>query len=311
MAEAGIGLASSAITLASLFTSCIECFHYFKSAQQCPEEAERLLVKLDCEKARLLTWGNTVGILHTRNEGRFSQLDEPENEKLIHRCMTQIIGLLTDGEKLQNEYGSRPATQGDGQNRIHVGLMSTNSMGIFRTAKRRFFARFGSAQGQPSLLSRTKWAIRDRAKFEGLILHLKDFIDSLIQMTPDQSQTIDEIVEEDIASIVGLRRLRLAESACEGSYPRWSAKASDIIRESEIGTIDRRNYEEIIRDNDDADVVASSVRSEEHGDRQEQQGEYTGWPCLSWINMMSRFAFECNKLGHERVRRAHWELSRY
>ena len=37
-------------------------------------------------------------------------------------------------------------------------------------------------------------------------------------MTPDQCQTIDEIVEEDIASVVGLRRLRLAESTCEGSY---------------------------------------------------------------------------------------------
>jgi hypothetical protein len=119
-------------------------------------------------------------------------------------------------------------------------------------------------------------------------------------------------VKEDVTSIVGLERLRLAEGACEGSHPRWSAKMSDIIRESEIGTIDQRNYDEIIRDNDDADVVASSVRSEEHDDdRQEQKGEYTGRPCLSWINMTSRFAFECDKLEYERVRRAHWKLSRY
>ena len=138
------------------------------------------------------------------------------------------------------------------------------------------------------MLSRTKWAVQDRAKFEGLILHLKDFTDPLIQMTPDQSQTIYEIAEEDIASIVGLGRLRLVESACEGSYPRWSAKASDIIRGSEIGTIDRRNFEEIIWDNDDADVVASSVRSEEHDDdRKEREGEYTACSCLSWINMTS------------------------
>jgi len=290
MAEAGIGLAASAITLASLFTSCVECFHYFKSAQHCPEEAERLLVKLDCEKARLLTWGNTVGILHTSNEGRFSQLDEPDKDILIRRCLAQIIALLTDGEKLQKDYGSRPATKADGQNRIHVGLLSSNSMGIFQTAKRRFFARFGGAQGKPSLLSRTKWAIRDRAKFEGLVLHLKDFIDSLIQITLEQSQTIDAIVEDDIASIIGLRRLRLAESACEGNYPRWSAKASDIIRESEVGTIDRRNYEEIIQDNDDADVVTSTARSEERDDDgHKQEGEYIVWSSLSTINMISRY----------------------
>lgn len=303
MAEAGIGLATGAITLASLFTSCVECFHYFKSAQHCPEEAERLLVKLDCEKARLLTWGNTVGILHTRNEGRFSQLDEPENEELIRRCMTQIIALLTDGEKLQNEYGSRPATQSDGQNRIHVGLMSTNSMGIFRTAKRRFFARFGGAQGHPSLLSRTKWAIRDRSKFEGLILHLKDFIESLIQITPDQSQIIDEIVEDDIASIVGIKRLRLAESACEGSYPRWSAKASDIIRESEIGNTGRRDYEEIIRDGDNADVVASSVTG-----RNREASTLRGHAYL-WINMTGRVVLEYQRPVCESLHCAHWELS--
>jgi Prion-inhibition and propagation len=60
-----------------------------------------LLVKLDCEKARLLTWGNTMAILHTRNEGRLSQLDEPESEKLIHRCMTQVIDVLTNGESFK------------------------------------------------------------------------------------------------------------------------------------------------------------------------------------------------------------------
>jgi len=124
---------------------------------------------------------------------------------------------------------------------------------------------------------------RAEPNLRGHMLHLKDFIDSPIQMTPDQSQTIDEIVEEDIASNVGLRRLWLAESACEGNYPRWSAKASDIIRESEIGTIDRRKYEEIIRDNDDADVVASSMWPEEHDDdRQGWKGEYTAWPRLPW-----------------------------
>ena len=89
-------------------------------------------------------------------------------------------------------------------------------------------------------------------------------------------------MEDDIASIVGIKRLRLAESLCEGSYPRWSAKASNIIRESEIGSTGQRDYEEIIRDGDNADVVASSVRPEERDyDRQKQRGEYITWPRLS------------------------------
>jgi hypothetical protein len=63
MAEV-IGVAAIAVTLA-LFSNCIDCFSYFKAAQNCPAEAETLLVQLDCEKARLLVWANTVGILCT------------------------------------------------------------------------------------------------------------------------------------------------------------------------------------------------------------------------------------------------------
>ncbi|MCJ1245201.1 hypothetical protein MMC30_002402 [Trapelia coarctata] len=46
MAEV-IGVAASAVTLAALFSNCIDCFSYFKAAQNCSAEAETLLVKLD------------------------------------------------------------------------------------------------------------------------------------------------------------------------------------------------------------------------------------------------------------------------
>lgn len=169
MAEV-IGLAASAVTLAALFSNCIDCFSYFKAAQNCSAEAETLLLKLDCEKARLLVWANTVGILRTDHQGRYPQLTDLELEILIRRCINQIISLLTDAQKLQAGYGGRPTVQQEHQR--SVAVLSANSMSIFRATKNRFFARFGGPHITPTLLSRIKWAIRDGVKFRILLAHL-------------------------------------------------------------------------------------------------------------------------------------------
>lgn len=179
------GLAASAITLAALFSQCIDCFSFFKDAQNCSTDAKTLLVKLDCEKARLLVWANTVarvGILGTDDEGRYPQLADRALDQLIRRCILQIISLLTDAQKLQVEYGGRQTAQEERQRSI--AAMSVNSMSIFRTTKLRFFARAGGLNEPPNWLSRIKWAIRDGAKFRILLSHLKDFVDGIIQLVP-------------------------------------------------------------------------------------------------------------------------------
>ena len=244
-----LGIAASAVTLAALFSKCIDCFSYFKAAQNCSAEAETLLVKLDCEKARLLVWANTVGILRTEHQRRYPQLGDPDLETLIRQCITQIIGLLTDAQKLQAEYGGRPTTQGEDQRAVAV--VSVNSMNLFKTARFRFFARTGGLGESPNWLSRIKWAIRDGAKFRILLSHRRDFVDSVIQLVPVPPDVINHTVEEDITTIIDISHLRLAESACEENYPKWSTRASEVIKESELGKVDRRNFEEIIRDTDE------------------------------------------------------------
>lgn len=261
MAEA-IGVAASAVTLAALFSSCIECFSYFKAAQNCPSEAETLLVKLDCEKARLLVWGNTVGILQTDSQKRYSQLGDSSLDHLIRRCITQIISLLTDANTLRAEYGGR--TTNDQESQRYLAVLSVNSMSIFQSAKRTFFARNGAQHTTPSLLSRVKWAIRDASRFRILLVNLKDFVDNLIQLVPVPADTINSVVEEDIVSTVNIGTLRLIANSCDDdSYPQWSARATEVIRDSEIGTIDRRNIIEVLRDTNGAEGINETMSHQE------------------------------------------------
>ena len=65
-----IGLSISAVALATLFSSCLECFGYFQSAKSFTNDFDLLLAKLDCQKERLLTWGDLVGISKSTEEGR-------------------------------------------------------------------------------------------------------------------------------------------------------------------------------------------------------------------------------------------------
>ena len=83
-----------------------------------------------------------------------------------------------------------------------------------------------------------RWAVRDRAKFTGLIVTLKGFIDRLFQIIPISREIQNDMVEADIYSIMNISHLRLVEAACEGSYRAWSDIASNAIDKTERDTID-------------------------------------------------------------------------
>jgi Prion-inhibition and propagation len=253
------------VALASLFSTCIECFDYFKTGQHLEEEFEILLVKLDLEKTRLLIWGNAVGVLKTEDEGRAVELSEAPKAELIGRCLERINSLLSDTDKLQNEYGLQASVEAGAKSGRSSNVVSANSMNIFKTSYRRFWVRFASKQTRSGLLMRTKWAIRDKPKFESLIVHLRDFIDGLHQVLSVKRETQDQIVCDDIISILDLSKLRLVRSACEGSYATWSAVASEAIEASEIGTVDRRSIEEWMVDAEGIGDIDTATRLEAGG----------------------------------------------
>ena len=262
-----VSLTIGVVALASLFSTCIECFDYFKAGQALEEDFELLLVKLDVEKTRLLIWGNAVGVLEPEGEGRVADLNNSQKAKVIGRCLDKIKSLLSDTDKFQNVYGLRSAGDIEKNARNH-SILSSNSMNVFKTSYRRFWARFAGNQSRSTLAMRTRWAIHDKTKFEGLIHHLKDFIDGLNQVVLVNRETQDQIMHDDIGSILDISKLRLIQSACEGSYTALSKAASTVIAASEFGTIDRRNIEEWLgdakgmSDDEEGHVTASNTRHE-------------------------------------------------
>ena len=213
MAEAGIGLAAGLVTLATLFKSCINCFEFYKAAKDCEGSLETISVELYYEKERLLIWAEAIGLEQLEKGKRHKHIKK--HEKVIKAALEHIRNLLGDATKLQERYGIKVF------NTITAATtdpISKNLAMTFKIAYRRFTSKLYHSNGSnPSLTMQIRWAIRDHAKFIGLIVTLKGFVDRLFQIIPVSREFQDSMVEADIFSIMDLSQLRLVEAACEGS----------------------------------------------------------------------------------------------
>jgi hypothetical protein len=232
----GIGLV---LALAPLFSICLEYFECFKTAQSLSVDFEVLLLKLDFEHERFIAWGEANGISKTADEGRNPELDFPPKANLIKRSLESIQSLFEDSKKLQTEYGLR-ALDGPCLKERKLKFPSSSGLNRFRRSYTKP-SKGASSPNQPSILSKTRWAIYDKAKFVDLISDIRDLVNGLYNVLPVSNKKRDKIVFKDIRSLLpDIARLKLVETASEEAYPTWSEAASLMIIASEAGTIDGR-----------------------------------------------------------------------
>jgi hypothetical protein len=204
----GIGIV---LGLAPMFSICLEYFQYFKSAQSFSDDLELLTLKLDIEHERLIAWGEANGILKTVDDGRNPGLDLPSTNDLIKRGLRSMQTLFRDSKKLQEYYGLEPMDE-NYLEATNTKFLSTSGLRSFRKSFSRFSKTTGS-QNKPSVLSKTKWAIYDKAKFTVLLSDIKDLVDGLYQILPVPHKVRDKIVFKAIRSLVpDFKRLRLVEA---------------------------------------------------------------------------------------------------
>lgn len=238
MAEA-VGLATGLLSLATLFSTCIDCFDFYKTCEDCGRDLRTSLVQLDLEKTRLLVWAENVGLVQIPVAKRHAELEKLEPS--IRNALQEIKTLLAEANKVQERFGleQRPeVTVSEGQS---TDLVSRKPMATFRTNYKRFCAKYENMLIRPRLSLRLRWAVRDHVKFKGLINTLKDIVDRLFSLLRIDRTTQEEAMEVDILEMIDLSELHLVEEASEAScYPVLARAASIAIEKSESGTMDRR-----------------------------------------------------------------------
>nr|KAK5441247.1 hypothetical protein LTR18_007091 [Exophiala xenobiotica] len=243
------GLSLAAAGLATLFSTCIDCFELIRTAKAQGRDYEILLTKLDVEKTRLLQWADGVGLLGLDERSRNPLLNDENTVLIIERVLQSIASLWNDSDQLRSRYG---LSEGGGLNpdptSISQIVLSGPRFSGFRISLANFWNRAALRQKRTDRLTKAKWAISDRQQFRELVNDLHGFVDSLYEFIPVIPPVRKLLVREDMDRLPNdLRRLRLVEEACSDLGDEWSGAATYRREESESASQSGARITEWIR----------------------------------------------------------------
>ena len=218
------GLTIGAIALASLFTECIECLVLIELARSSEKGLKTQVCKLSIIKRQFMVWGESIGL--SPDQGRDDVLDQVQGRQEIEDVLQQISTLLQDAEKLKTQYGVEVDSTDDRQS--HCIEVSRSRRDIFKQNPIvEFISRLAAHQRRSTIITKTRWAIRDSKKFEGLVKDLDWFVTKLIAIDVSHETHIrrEMATREEVQSIVDLSTLSIMEQTCRGPSRSWAAAA--------------------------------------------------------------------------------------
>ncbi|KAM0125960.1 hypothetical protein ACHAO1_010325 [Botrytis cinerea] len=236
-AEGLAGLALSAISVAALFTTSIECFDILIAGKNFSEDFEQLLALFSLELAQFELCRDSVGSIPEPNTGRRlkydKNIDRPDIRPGVERILNNMKSLLEEGSKINKKYcETSPSFQ-----------LTSQGMQIFKTSFERFKFRIRKHQKDTSAWKVTPWAVHDARKFESLIERLKRYFDGLESITVSLGLLKDQhsILRQEIDSISDVKSLRLLRDAISSHKGSATLDVSDTTR-SRVVRIEENEY---------------------------------------------------------------------
>ena len=228
VAEGIAGLTLSAVSVAALFTTCIECFDIVIKAKDFDFDFQILCADLDIQRLCFRLWGESVGLASRPgatvraipNPG----LDDPTINGPVVRALQAIQLLLQKTDEARE--------------RLDEGASRPRGFRVLRGPLKRF-RREQRETSRPSLGTATGWAVHSRETFKEKVDRLKSLIEGLQSVTEslDVLQYQRSRMREEIDSVDNLDELRLIEEASIGSQPDIAETASRRILLIENGSI--------------------------------------------------------------------------
>jgi Prion-inhibition and propagation len=222
---------SSIVHLAQTFSTCVECFGLIHPSKEWERAQLLLLCQLGIQQARLLAWGDNLGICET-GSNRDARLDDPEKRPMIEKALQSIIDRPAHVHRVTQfeKYGLKPPKR---FSTAYQPALDTTRLEVFREKfemlnRERWEVRRGMS------VTAHHWSIVDCEKFKTFIGLVRDNVDSLIQMMGNEAN-VDRAVKHDIRALGwhpifdkvkaagDMSKLRLIREACEKQYPEYAA----------------------------------------------------------------------------------------
>ncbi|KAL8672427.1 MAG: hypothetical protein Q9168_003105 [Polycauliona sp. 1 TL-2023] len=233
-----VGISIGAVGLISLLSTCVECFEYIDAAKTCGRDLELLTTKFAIEKARLLIWGESVGLCFM-NPTAANKVESTHVRPIVEQILNCIHMLLEDTNALTARYGLKP-TYGDVSSSslaVTASPESAQSVGLplrLKASYLQFVSRITQNHKNTSTTKKTRWAVRDRNKFMNLVEDIRQLINGLEAITDsvDMAAKRATLVNEELRTIEDPEDLRLIAEASAGSNKQWSDAASVALEAS-------------------------------------------------------------------------------
>lgn len=167
------GLIFGTVAVASLFSTCIELFECFELGTHYAYDYQLACTKVALLKARLSTWGVSLGIDKPGYEHPALHQHWTAEQEAISRSLSGIKEIFENTSLLAEKYRLTPRRSRTFRSVVSHQVNQLRSGPENPTIPKR------SATGWPALKKRTVWAIHDKQKFDGFIQDLSFLIGNL------------------------------------------------------------------------------------------------------------------------------------
>lgn len=211
--------AMGAAGLFGLFTTCMQCFEYIQYGRQFGEQYESSVLKLDVARLRLDRWAQSVGL---NNDPKSQAKLEAQLTKREIAIAKNLLGNIAEAfetaERLSRRYETTVRlVNGDAEDVLRVIDSDGEDDSLSARFKRMHLkakAKIKTRQKRTNTMTKARWSLYEKRRFEDLIRDVRDHTDALIENFPSaifvQSQiAVDEVKEltEDAQDRIMLKTL--------------------------------------------------------------------------------------------------------
>lgn len=214
-----ISLTVGAVALASLFSTCLECFDLIDTERNFSRDYEIAITKLDAHRTIFGIWGGAIG-LDGGGDSFNKDILGVGVQTTIYRLLQALQSLFQDAEKFRKRYGMK---------RVQEIQSKETSVGVTDVFGWR--SRIAILQRNTKFSRKVRWAIHDKNKFDLLLTDLKELIDQLRDITRAAAdlEMQRNILKAEVSNVSNVHGLELLEEATKDDDPELSEVASERI----------------------------------------------------------------------------------
>ncbi|KAM7189387.1 heterokaryon incompatibility protein s [Rhypophila sp. PSN 637] len=207
------GLVIGGVSLAGLFTTCVDCFEYIQLGRQFGRSYQTAVLRLDLLKLRLSRWASAV------NDSGYCVSVQSEDEIVkVKEVLGQIIELFHETKKRSKKF---KASDGGAGHDIRAEVdLDTDFESIHLKMKDLALKR----QNRSSFAKRASWALHEEKNFNRLIEDIEPLARDLVDIFPAVQEQQRQLSVQEAKELQANRGVVVLQDANQGE--------DELLRES-------------------------------------------------------------------------------